>query len=317
MNILWTYMLTRLLWYACNFVRWILYTVTLHTTKLKANYQMHFIVHSQVHSWLHWIAHSQCAWLYTPNCSRWHTPSLLDLRSQVSSQDTPKHTSGHALKDTSKCTRWHTPSLLDCMLPSKLSRHSQVHCQEGRDSQSHLIICSYGCSCMLDPETCWVADAWHGDARGWRHMTGSVWRAGGGRHVACGMWQVAGGRWCMLAEIMMSVDIIVWTLSSMWPPQQDLTMPHGHGVDNCSLRFCRKGRQLDLGESRSPTLILQRNLLPTSQQLGGVCVRNQSGADGDDASAKNEMAFSVFWAFWNSSSLFLNYAVYSGWKYTQ
>ena len=34
-------------------------------------------------------------------------------------------------------------------------------------------------------------------------------------------------------------------------------------------------------------------------------------------SAKNEMAFSVFWAFWNSSSPFLNYAVYSGWKYTQ
>jgi len=39
-------------------------------------------------------------------------------------------------------------------------------------------------------------------------------------------------------------------------------MPHGHGVDNCSLRFCREGRQLDLGESRSPSQIFQRNLLP-------------------------------------------------------
>jgi hypothetical protein len=44
-------------------------------------------------------------------------------------------------------------------------------------------------------------------------------------------------------------------------------MPHGHGVDNCSLRFCRKGRQLDLGESRSRTQIFQRDLLPTSHRL--------------------------------------------------
>jgi hypothetical protein len=44
-------------------------------------------------------------------------------------------------------------------------------------------------------------------------------------------------------------------------------MLHGHGVDNCCLRFCRKGRQLDLGESRSPTQIFQRNLLPDSHRL--------------------------------------------------
>jgi len=44
-------------------------------------------------------------------------------------------------------------------------------------------------------------------------------------------------------------------------------MPHGHGVDNCSVRFCRKGRQLDLGESRSPTQSSQRNSLPASHQL--------------------------------------------------
>jgi hypothetical protein len=39
-------------------------------------------------------------------------------------------------------------------------------------------------------------------------------------------------------------------------------MPHGHSINNCSLRFCREGRQLDLGESRSPVQIFQRNLLP-------------------------------------------------------
>jgi len=44
-------------------------------------------------------------------------------------------------------------------------------------------------------------------------------------------------------------------------------MPHGHGIDNCSLRFCRNDRQLDLGESRSATQIFQRNLLPASHRL--------------------------------------------------
>ena len=57
-------------------------------------------------------------------------------------------------------------------------------------------------------------------------------------------------------------------------------MPHGHGVENCILRFCRKGRQLDLGESRSPTQIFQRNLLLASDQVWAyVCA---FGADGDD-----------------------------------
>jgi len=79
--------------------------------------------------------------------------------------------------------------------------------------------------------------------------------------------QMAGGRWHMVAEIMTSVDIIVWTVSLTRPPWQDLTMPHGHGVDNCSLRIRRKGRQFELGESRSPTQIFQRNLVLTSHWL--------------------------------------------------
>jgi len=44
-------------------------------------------------------------------------------------------------------------------------------------------------------------------------------------------------------------------------------MPHDHGVDNCSHIFCKNGRQFDLGESRSPTQIFQRNLLLASHRL--------------------------------------------------
>jgi hypothetical protein len=44
-------------------------------------------------------------------------------------------------------------------------------------------------------------------------------------------------------------------------------MPPGHGVEHCSLRFYRKGRQLDIGESSTPTQIFQQNLLPESHQL--------------------------------------------------
>jgi hypothetical protein len=44
-------------------------------------------------------------------------------------------------------------------------------------------------------------------------------------------------------------------------------MPHGHGVDNWSLTFCRNCRQLDLGESRSPTQIFLWNQLPACHRF--------------------------------------------------
>jgi hypothetical protein len=64
-------------------------------------------------------------------------------------------------------------------------------------------------------------------------------------------------------------------------------MLHGHGVDNCSLRFCKKGRQLDLGENRSLTQIFQGKLLHTSHsQWVYVCAFGERGdgedGDGDD-----------------------------------
>jgi len=59
-------------------------------------------------------------------------------------------------------------------------------------------------------------------------------------------------------------------------------MPHGHGVDNCSLRFCRTGRQLDLGESRSLTQICQQNLMPALLRLWAYVCEFRSGADGED-----------------------------------
>jgi hypothetical protein len=53
-------------------------------------------------------------------------------------------------------------------------------------------------------------------------------------------------------------------------------IPQGHGVDNCSLPFCWKGRQLNLGESRSLTQIFQKNLLPASQRLWAyICAFGQ------------------------------------------
>jgi len=59
-------------------------------------------------------------------------------------------------------------------------------------------------------------------------------------------------------------------------------MPHSHGVYNCSLTFRRKGRQLDLAESRSPTQIFQWNVLFPSHQLWGyVCPFAADGNDGD------------------------------------
>jgi len=106
-----------------------------------------------------------------------------------------------------------------------------------------------------------------------RREADCVWRAVfGGWRVAYGRWRVAGGG-RRAAEIMTSVYIIVRILSLARPPRRNLTMPHDHGVDTCSLRFCRNGRQLDLGESRSPTQIFQGNLLLASHGLWVyVCV---------------------------------------------
>jgi len=187
---------------------------------------------------------------YTPNCTRWHTPSLLDYTlpsqltrcSQAHSEYILKYTPGHALKDAPNCTRWHTFSLLGSTLKSTLSR-----------GKTHPISFDYVLPCMLP------------GARS-RHLLSCRSQAPGGG------WPVADGAWRIVAEIMTSVDIIVWTLSSAHPPWQDLTIPHGHGVESCSLRLHRKGRQFELGESRAPTQIFQRNLLPNSHRLwASVC----------------------------------------------
>jgi len=155
--------------------------------------------------------------------------------------------------------------MLSITLPSTLSSippsRSQVHSQEGRQSESHLTICSHVRSYMHDPETSSVREAWHRKVWGRWLMVGTAWRA------ACGMWSVADGGQHMVAELMTLVDIMVWTLYLVCPPWQDLTMPNGHGVDNCSVRFHRNGSQFKLGESRSPTQIFQQNLLPTSTDL--------------------------------------------------
>jgi len=97
------------------------------------------------------------------------------------------------------------------------------------------------------------------EAGRWR-VASSVW------WVVCGMRQVVGSGW-WAADNMISVYITVWNLSLARPLRRNVTMPLDHGVDNCSLRFCRNGRPLDLGESRSPTEIFQQNLLLASHRL--------------------------------------------------
>ena len=44
-------------------------------------------------------------------------------------------------------------------------------------------------------------------------------------------------------------------------------MSHDHNVDNCSFRFCRKCRQLNLRENRSLTQYYQGNPLPASHRF--------------------------------------------------
>jgi len=68
-----------------------------------------------------------CARYYTSCCTQQHCLMHFIAHSQVCSQDTLKHIPHHTLKYTPHCTGWDTPSLHENMLPSKLSRRSQVH----------------------------------------------------------------------------------------------------------------------------------------------------------------------------------------------
>jgi hypothetical protein len=89
-------------------------------------------------------------------------------------------------------------------------------------------------------------------------------------HGAC---SVADSGRRMVAVIMVSVDILVLTLTLARPHHQNLTMLQGHRIVNCSIEFCRTGRKFKLWESRSPTQIFQRNLVPACHQLWAyVCV---------------------------------------------
>jgi len=164
------------------------------------------------------MAHSQSAWLMLTR--------KLSRHSEVHSEYVLKYIPGHALMNAPNCTSWHTYSLLGSTLRNTLSIGKILPI-----SFDNMLPCTL----VLDPETCWVA--------GRRHQE------------AGGQWPVADGGWRMVADIMMSVNIIVQTLSLACRLQWDRTMAYGHGVDNWSVRFCRKGRQLDLGESRSPTQI--------------------------------------------------------------
>ena len=248
MNALWTYMLTRLKWYACDFLRWILY-ITLHITNFKASCQMHFIAHSQVHSQLHWMAHSQPAWLYAPSKLSRRSKAHSWARSQVHSQSHMTiwfhvYSGGARSRDVLRyrhqapgggwreaggrwCWKWRRA------LWASLKAISFSLLQRSLYIQNDKAILAAPPSGALGP----------------------------------GVEPISNRQRVAVAEIMTSVDIIVWTLSLAGPSWQDLTMPHGHGVENRSLRLRRNGRQFELGESRSPTQICQRTLLPTSTVL--------------------------------------------------
>jgi len=179
-------------------------TVQSQVSKLSRRSQAYSPARSQIHFQLHSMTLPACltirsqgssqdtlklthkhALKYTPNCTWWHTPSLLDCtlpsklsrHPQVHLRVALKYTSEHALKYAPNCTRWYTPSLLGSTLPSTLSRGKTLPI-----SLDYMLPCI---SCMLNPETVWVANARQRQAWGWWRMTGSVWRAAGGR------WQAA------------------------------------------------------------------------------------------------------------------------------
>jgi hypothetical protein len=143
-EVLWTCALTRLLWYACHYVRLILY-IMLHSTNLKSNCQMHFFprtqMRSEVHTSLHSTVHSQPGWLSLSSKLSRYSQSHSWVCSQVHSQ---LHWMAHTypawlcttkstlkpLSITLLSTLSSTlPIALDCTLAAWLTISSQVSSQ--------------------------------------------------------------------------------------------------------------------------------------------------------------------------------------------
>ena len=238
-EVLWTCALTRLLWYTCDYGCLILY-IMLHSIKLPT--ALHCMLPNTLWSTL--LTAIDCTLpaclTYAPNSALKMLPSALlgmlsrtlsiapngtlpvcmTICSQVSSHNNLKHTPDHAFKYTPSCTRWHTPSLLDCTFRSKLSRRSQSHSRARFEvpAQSHLTIWSHICSCVLDPETCWVAGA-----RRW--VAGVGWRVvyGGRTHDF--------GRCCSL-NLIFSVPTARRSHNASWSWCWQLPLDSAGKVDN-------------------------------------------------------------------------------------
>jgi len=204
-------------------------------------------------------------------------PASLTVRSQVSSHDAFKH----------------TPSLLHYMLWGKITKCSQALSRvpprktlrialDGTLTVCLTVRSRVSSQCALKhtpehtpkytvqlqdtPNLTWLYAVMYAPGCSIQRLA-ELQAPGTGRQVAGGgRWEVGGGRRVSAADIITSVDIIVWTSLSAWTLRPDLTIAHGYGVHNYILRFCNKGRQLDLGESRSPTQIFQQNLLRTSHR---------------------------------------------------
>jgi len=131
------------------------------------------------------------------------------------------------------------------MLPSMLPRCSQAHFRT--------------CSQVHSP-----------DARPFDYMLPCMLLGAQSRDLLSCRRQALGGGWQEAGGSGRNHDVGRYhslNLIVVQPLRQDLTMPHGHSVVNCRLTFCRKGRQLDHGERRSPTQIFLRNQLPASHRF--------------------------------------------------
>ena len=118
-EVLWTYALTTLLWYACDYVPLILY-IMLHSTKLPN--ALHCLLPSKL------SRRSQDALKYTPYCTRWHTASLLNYTlpskisrcSQVPTDYAPKYPPSMLPSTPSSMFSSTLPGMLSRTLPISL-----------------------------------------------------------------------------------------------------------------------------------------------------------------------------------------------------
>jgi len=216
-KVLRTYILTRLLWYAGDFVHWILYIMLnsiYHAAYNKPESKLPDAIHCILPTML-------CSILLVALDGT--LLACLTVHSRVLLRVAVKYTPEHVCKDTSICIWWLSPRLLDCSLTSNLSRcfqfhswtcsqvHSQLHSMT-HSQPTWLYTPKYTLKRQDTPNLTWLYSPMYAPGCSIMRLV-QLHMLGTGRCEAAGVEQALIGRWWVACGVWQVEGAVCWPKS--------------------------------------------------------------------------------------------------------